>query len=309
LVAGGGAQSGLSAKAAVFDPAAPPNGKWTTVGSMNFARRLHSAVLLQNGKILVMGGIDPNLNILASSEIFDPATGQWSLTAPLATARSSCIAELLPNGKVLVAGGDDTNFQVTATSELYDVGLGFSNSWRPQITSFIPSLTIGGSLFLLGSNFRGVSEASSGNGPQNSSSDCPVVQLRSIETGQVTFLSSANWQKNIYFSLPLSKFPIGYALATMFVNGIPSISQNILVSAPAPTPIVLSNPTLLPNGAFRFDFTNTAGALFTVLGSTDLTPATRTVLGDVKEIGPGQFQFTDLLATNNPQRFYQVHSP
>src|SRR5262249_35264470 len=152
----------------------------------------------QNGKVLVVGGIDPNQVILSSAEIFDPATGKWTLTAPLATARVSFIASLLPNGKVLVAGGDGTNFLVTATSELYDVGLGFSNSWRPQITSFIPYLTIGGGLFLFGSNFRGVSEASSGNGPQNSSSDCPVVQLRNIETGQLTFLSTANWQKNIY---------------------------------------------------------------------------------------------------------------
>jgi hypothetical protein len=69
------------------------------------------------------------------------------------------------------------------------------------------------------------------------------------------------------------------------------------------------NPTKLPNGTFRFDFPNTPGAFFTALASSDLTPATRTVLGDVKEISPGQFQFTDLQATNNPQRYYQVHSP
>jgi hypothetical protein len=45
------------------------------------------------------------------------------------------------------------------------------------------------------------------------------------------------------------------------------------------------------------------------LATTDLTPDSRTVLGDVKEVSPGNFQFTDFQATNNPQRYYQVRSP
>jgi hypothetical protein len=169
---------------------------------------------------------------------------------------------------------------------------------------------LGNSLSLIGSQFRGVSQASGGNGAQNSPSDCPVVQLRSIANDRVLSLSSANWQTNSYVSLPITNFPIGHALATMFVNGIPSESRDILVlTPPATTPIVLMNPTMLPGGAFRFDFTNTPGAIFTALASTDLSPDTRTVLGDVKETSPGQFQFTDLQARNNPQRYYQVHSP
>jgi hypothetical protein len=276
---------------------------------MNVARRVHSAILLPNGKVLVMGGVDPNQNILASAEIFDPATGNWTLTAPLATIRVACIAALLPTGKVLVAGGESTNFMVTATSELYDPGLGFANSSRPQITTVPSALILGTGLPLGGSHFRGVSEGSGGNAGQNSPSDCPVVQLRSIENGRVLSLSSTNWQTNSYASLPITNFPIGHAMATMFVNGIPSESRDVLVFTPPATAIILTNLTMLPNGSFRFDFTNTPGALFTALASTDLTPDTRTVLGDVKEISPGNFQFTDFQATNNPQRYYQVHSP
>jgi hypothetical protein len=33
------------------------------------------------------------------------------------------------------------------------------------------------------------------------------------------------------------------------------------------------------------------------------------VIGSVPEISPGVFQFTDLQATNGPQRFYRVRSP
>src|SRR4030095_14220715 len=142
------------------------------------------------------------------------------------------VAALLPNGKVLVAGGEDTNFAVTATSELYDIGLGFAASSRPQITTFPSVLTLGNSLFLLGSKFRGVSEGSGGNGTQNSPSDCPVVQLRSIANGRLLSLSSTNWQTNSYVSLAIANFPIGHALATMFVNGVPSESRDILVFTP-----------------------------------------------------------------------------
>ena len=34
-----------------------------------------------------------------------------------------------------------------------------------------------------------------------------------------------------------------------------------------------------------------------------------TVLGAVSESPPGQFQFSDSQATNNPHRFYRVRSP
>jgi len=34
-----------------------------------------------------------------------------------------------------------------------------------------------------------------------------------------------------------------------------------------------------------------------------------TILGGVPEIVPGQFRFTDVLATNSPTRFYRVRSP
>jgi hypothetical protein len=94
----------------------------------------------------------------------------------------------------------------------------------------------------------------------------------------------------------------------MFVNGIPSESRDILVFTPPAMPIVLSNPKKFPNG-FRFDFTNTPGAIFTALASTDLSPDTQTVLGDVSEIFPGQFQFSDLQTTNTPRRLYRVRSP
>jgi hypothetical protein len=311
LVAGGDGPGGITAKAEVFDPASGPNGKWTAVADMNVPRRFHAAMLLPNGKVLVADGQNNGLTPLSSAELFDPATGKWTLTAPLGTIRVSHLTSLLPNGKVLVAGGQSTNFDVTPISEVYDVGMGFSTNWQPHIAAASSPFMQGASLALLGVRFRGVSEGSGGNGSPNSPSDCPVVQLRSLENDQVLTLSSTNWDANSYSSAALTNFPAGWALATVFVNGIPSTSRILLVTTPAPTAIVLTNLSRQANGSFQFSFTNTPGAIFTVLATTNVSAGLSncTVLGSPAETSPGQFQFTDSQAPNVPRRFYRVSSP
>jgi hypothetical protein len=274
-------------------------------GSLKIGRWDHSAILLPNGKVLVVGGEDKDFNFLASGEIFDPATGQWSATGSLGTGLSESTLTLLPNGKVLAEAGF-----ITRTSELFDVGLGFTNSAQPKITSITSPLNLGSSLAITGSTFRGMSESSGGNGSQASSSDCPVVQLRNLETGQVQFLSAANWQTNSLVSLPVTNFPPGYALATISVNGIPSDSRILLISAALPT-LLLVNPINLPDGSFQFSFIHGPGGNFTVLAANDLSlPLSNwTMLGSALEISAGHFQFTDAQAQNQPRRFYRVRFP
>jgi sugar lactone lactonase YvrE len=77
-----------------------------------------------------------------------------------------------------------------------------------------------------------------------------------------------------------------------------------------PSPITLTNPTMLPGGAFQFTFSNTPFKTNTVLTTTNpgLPLTNWTVLDGVTEGPPGQFQFTDPQATNNSQRFYRVRA-
>lgn len=65
------------------------------------------------------------------------------------------------------------------------------------------------------------------------------------------------------------------------------------------------------NGSFRFTFTNTPGATFTVLATTNVAqPSTNwTPLGPALEGAPGQFQYAEPTTTNAAQRFYQVRWP
>jgi hypothetical protein len=88
------------------------------------------------------------------------------------------------------------------------------------------------------------------------------------------------------------------------------MADNMMVT-PAPPPIILTGAVKLSNGAFQFGFTNAPGGTNTVLVTTNLarSQANWTVLGVAAEISSGQYQFTDLQATNSPNRYYVVRSP
>jgi len=304
LVVGGEGSSGSLSSAELYDPA---SGTWTATGSLTTARQSHTATLLPNGQVLVAGGW--NGGPLSSAELYNPASGTWTATNLLTTARYVHTATLLPNGQVLVAGGYGSSGYLSSAG-LYDVGLGFTNSWQPQIATVTSPFSLGSSMMLTGSQFLGISEGSGGNS-QNSPADYPVVQLRRLDNEQTVFLSTMNWSTNSFTSLPVWNFPPGYALVTMFVNGIQSTSSVINISVPVPTAPTLTGAQARTSGSFQFAFTNSVGALFGVLASTNLAlPLTNwTALGGVMEISPGQFQFTDPQAMNNLQRFYRTYSP
>ena len=217
LVAGG---SEL-ASAELYNPA---TGTWTVTGSLSQPRLRQSATLLPNGNVLVLSGSYD----LKLAELYDPASGTWSNTASLATARSDPTTVLLPNGNVLVASGNgDATF---VSAELYNVGLGFHTAAQPKIATatFVnPAHWVQ----VTGSLLQGISQASDGS-TQDSSSNYPVVQLRAIGNGQVSFLfvdPRRGWSETSYSSLPPTGFVPGPALVTVFTNGIPSEAKYLVV--------------------------------------------------------------------------------
>src|SRR5215831_13457791 len=123
----------------------------------------------------------------------------------------------------------------------------FNFNWHPLLTSVSPSILQSGSeLTASGSRFNGISEASGGNGVQNSSSNYPLVQLLSLTNEPTLFLladAAAGWSDPSFTSTPItlmtttsSGFPIGHAMVTVFTNGIPSQSQFIVGATPTPRP-------------------------------------------------------------------------
>jgi hypothetical protein len=85
---------------------------FTATGSMNRRRAYHSATLLTNGKVLVVGGAPE-----ASAELYDLSTGIFTPTGDMTAATFSQTATLLPTGHVLVIG---EALGGLASVELYD---------------------------------------------------------------------------------------------------------------------------------------------------------------------------------------------
>ncbi|KVD87066.1 hypothetical protein WS62_18540 [Burkholderia sp. ABCPW 14] len=94
-------------------------GEWLPADDMAAPRESHTATLLQNNKVLVVGGQNAN-GVIADATLYDPASGTWSPTGLMAAPREGHTATLLQNGNVLVTGGQDTSGGAVATAELYD---------------------------------------------------------------------------------------------------------------------------------------------------------------------------------------------
>jgi hypothetical protein len=136
LVTGG--QTGLSlfddqvlASAETYHPA---SNSWTAVAPMHAPRRLHDAIRLHDGRVLVVGGT----NLAAGSplpaaqqeqaEIYHPQLDRWLIAGTGLPPLSGEAATLMPDGSVLVTGGSSDSGFATTGAELFDPG---TNRWRP----------------------------------------------------------------------------------------------------------------------------------------------------------------------------------
>jgi len=102
--AGGGGASSTGGGGSGPVVADDPTG-WESAGALLVGRALATATVLDDGRVLVVGGEDDAYAMIASVETYDPETGEIADTAPLPEPRSHHTATLLGNGRVLVAGG------------------------------------------------------------------------------------------------------------------------------------------------------------------------------------------------------------
>ena len=103
----------------IYDPSTDTS-KMST--SLITPRWKHTATLLNDGKVLVVGGTNNSSSIL-EAEIFDPSTETWTDVGPMFHPRSGHTASLLSDGRGLVSGG--FTYVPISYAEIYDVKEGW----------------------------------------------------------------------------------------------------------------------------------------------------------------------------------------
>jgi hypothetical protein len=112
---------------------------------MHTPRSYHTATLLADGRVLVVGGIQASDEVtgtvLASAELYDPVADAWTATAPMAVARAKHAATLLADHRVLVTGGQGSDYYAFSgyyrTAEIYDPA---THSWSPAASMNYPRI-------------------------------------------------------------------------------------------------------------------------------------------------------------------------
>lgn len=114
--------------AEIYDP---ETHEFSLTGPMQHSRSQHSATVLDNGRVLVVGGLgetSPELvseSYLNSAEIYNPTTGTFSPVQEMAIGRAGHTATLLEDDRILIIGGRGSGGESLAQSEAYlpDAGL------------------------------------------------------------------------------------------------------------------------------------------------------------------------------------------
>ncbi|HEY0795077.1 MAG TPA: hypothetical protein VGD64_04780 [Acidisarcina sp.] len=115
----------------------------------NHGHAMHTATYIPtSGKIIVVGGVNNNGQVILNAELWDPGTDRFTDTGSPHHGHSQHTAVWIPTiGKVLICGGVSSGSTITQTAELYDPGTGtftdtgslqyahraFTATWIPAI--------------------------------------------------------------------------------------------------------------------------------------------------------------------------------
>ena len=134
------------------------NTNLVSVGSLKSNRSGHSSTLLNNGKVLIVGGANGINTVTCSAEIFDPNLNTFTSTGNCSQPRLGHASILLRDGKVLIVGGLGSEQLKLNSAELYDPTTGnFSSVGNMNVTRYKPTLNLlaNGNVLVIGGSGSG----------------------------------------------------------------------------------------------------------------------------------------------------------
>jgi len=202
--------------------------RWRRVGSMKRARHNHSAVLLPDGKVLIVGGGDSEEkwgSPVKLTEMYDPDKERFRAMEPQRTNRTyHSSAVLLPDGRVLSAGANTGKPEET-TAEFFSPPYLFKGR-RPRIRSVSrESLRWGRSLTIRTDDARSIESV--------------VLMKPGANTHQMNFdqrsvpLHFEASRSSLTATLPprtIANPPGYYMLFIVSARGVPSVAEFVHVS-------------------------------------------------------------------------------
>ena len=108
-------------------------GRWRKTGNLVNVREHHTATKLDNGNVLIAGGVSAIFNNSYIPELYNPTTELWTTARSMNTMRLSHTATKLNNGKVMIVAGYGSGNVLSA--EIYDPVLDLWESTKNASTS------------------------------------------------------------------------------------------------------------------------------------------------------------------------------
>lgn len=280
VVIGGNNGSGEVSLAEIYNPATNAWTRTTATGNdLGIPRQNHTATLLPDGKVMIVGGFTALGGAMTWNEGFDVDFSSFQMQGQFTSSlkRGDHSTILMQDGFLLTVGGfDGLNYLSDASVMYYGaspnaVDLSGGSSRRPRIDASRPGLlTPGQPVTAVGANFRGMTEASGGGAASaNSHHAHPRVYLNRADgasssandSGWMVDLTSglyhsgvnswSNMDTSVTFHVPESTalLPYGWYHLRVAANDQFSLSTMVVVAPqlPSATPGVPSGVAVGPS--------------------------------------------------------------
>lgn len=240
----------------------PLRGNFSSAISMLETRADHTATVLQDGRVLVVGGAMDVAGVttaLATTRLYN-TDGTWSSGASLTTARYQHTATLLADGRVLVVGGTADGTTALATAQIYTPAAGAAGSWATETAlgavaryGHTATLLASGKVLVVGGNNGGVLNSAYVYNPTDASwtitTTNPSARIRHTATllndGTNRVLVVGGWNTTGYLS------SVEYYDPAVGANGSWTADTPLAVARQQHTATLLPSGKVLVAGGFN----------------------------------------------------------